>query len=78
MAVVDDADQPLAAGRGRDLDAPRTGVERVLDQFLDHRCRPLDDLAGGDLVDKGFIEAANGHGRTIGRPGAPVNRRAIL
>ena len=31
-----------------------TGVERVLDQFLDYGGRTLDDLAGGDLVDQVF------------------------
>ena len=50
-AVVDDADQPPPAALDLDLDAPRAGVERVLDQLLDHRGRPLDHLAGGDLVD---------------------------
>ena len=30
----------------------RAGVERVLDQFLDDGSRPLDHLAGGDLVDE--------------------------
>ena len=27
------------------------GVDRVVDQLLDHRCRPLDHLAGRDLID---------------------------
>ena len=34
----------------RDDDAARAGVDGVLDQFLDDRCRPLDHFAGGDLV----------------------------
>ena len=38
------------------------GVERVLDQFLDRRSRPLDHLAGGDAVDEQRIETANRHG----------------
>ena len=42
------------------------GVEGVLDQFLDDARRPLDDLAGGDLVDHGFGKLADGHGATIG------------
>ena len=50
LAVVLDADQLLAAELDRDGDAARAGVERVLDQLLDDRGRPLDDLAGGDLV----------------------------
>ena len=28
----------------------RAGVDGVLDQFLDDRGRPLDDLAGRDLI----------------------------
>ena len=56
-AVVGDADQPAAAAVGRDLDPRRAGVERVLDQFLDHARRPLDHLAGGDAVDQWFRKA---------------------
>ena len=62
-AVVGDADQPPAAAVGHDLDARRAGVERVLDQFLDHARRPLDHLAGGDAVDDAFGELADGHRR---------------
>ena len=46
--------QPPAAAVGQDLDAVRAGIERVLDQLLDHARRPLDHLAGGDAVDDGF------------------------
>ncbi len=60
--VVDDADQPSPAGFDRDLDRLRPGVERVLDQFLDRRRRPLDHLARGDAVDDERIETANRHG----------------
>ena len=50
LAVVFDANQPLAAElRGND-DAARAGVEAVLDQFLDDRCRAFDYLAGRDLI----------------------------
>ena len=38
------------------------GIERVLDQLLHHARRTLDHLAGGDAVDHGFGELANGHG----------------
>ena len=31
---------------------PGTGVDRVLDQLLHHRGRPLHDLARGDLIDQ--------------------------
>ena len=60
-AVVADADQPAAAAIGEDLDAGRAGVERVLDQLLHHARRALDHLAGGDAVDDGFGELADGH-----------------
>ena len=71
-AVVADADQPPAAAVGDDIDAGRAGVERVLDQLLDDARRPLDHLAGGDAVDDGFGELADGHrdliraGRNLG------------
>ena len=50
FAVVLDPYVLLAAELGMDRDALRAGVDRVFDQFLDHRRRALDDLAGGDLV----------------------------
>ena len=40
----------------------RAGIERVLDQLLDHARRALDHLAGGDAVDDAFGELADGHG----------------
>ena len=51
--------RPLSATRTRSLpprstrqvDARRLGVDRVLEQLLDHARRPLDDLARGDLID---------------------------
>ena len=49
-AVVADGDEPETAALDLDLDASRAGVERVLHQLLDHRRRPLDHLAGGDLI----------------------------
>ena len=60
-AVVAHAAKRDAAGLDLDLDAARAGVEAVLDQFLDHRRRPLDDLAGGDLVDELFGQDPDGH-----------------
>ena len=62
LAVVGDADQPAAAAVGEHVDAARAGIERVLDQFLDHARRPLDHLAGGDAVDDGLGQLADGHG----------------
>ena len=54
VAIVGDADQAAAAAIGQHVDAMRAGIERVLDQFLDHARRPLDHLAGGDAVDHGL------------------------
>src|SRR5690606_20577683 len=50
-AVVGDPDRLAAAVLDLDDDARRTGVQAVLDELLDDRERPLDHLAGGDLVD---------------------------
>ena len=61
-AVVGDADQAQPAAGDDDLDAVGAGIERVLDQFLDHARRTLDDFAGGDLVDHRFGKLADGHG----------------
>ena len=65
FAVVGDADQPPPAAVGENVDAAAAGVERVLDQLLDHARRPLDHLAGGDAVDDGFGQLADGHGRGL-------------
>jgi hypothetical protein len=51
---------PDAAGFQPDLDPCRARVEAVLDQLLDHRGRPLDDFAGGDLADQRIRQWANG------------------
>ena len=46
-AVIFDANQLLAAVFRRDQDSSRLRVDRVLDQFLDHRRRAFHDLARG-------------------------------
>ena len=67
-AVVADAAQRGAAALDLDLDRARAGVEAVLDEFLDHGRRALDDFAGGDLVDQLFGKDPDGHvGRTATR-----------
>ena len=48
-AVVGDADQIEAAAHQVHANLTRACVDRILDQLLDHRGWPLDDLAGGDL-----------------------------
>lgn len=60
-AIVADRDERDAALLGRDLDAARTGVEGVLDQFLGEGCGAFDDLAGGDLVDEVGRQQADRH-----------------
>ena len=52
VAVVLDADEPLAALLDGDRDPRGTGVEGVLDQLLDDGYGTLDHLAGRDLVGK--------------------------
>jgi hypothetical protein len=70
-AVVADADQADTAFFQVDVDAAGAGIERVLDQLLDHRRGAFDHLAGGDLVDEGVGKLADRHG--IGRQGAIGN-----
>src|SRR2546428_540129 len=59
LAVVLDPDQLLATEFDGDGNTPRAGVDGILDQFLDHRRRALDDLAGRNLVRKVGGEAMN-------------------
>src|SRR5665647_2713426 len=61
LAVVADADQPSAAAVGEHVDAARAGVEGILNQFFDDARRPLDHLPGGDAVDDGLGQLADGH-----------------
>ena len=57
VPVVAHAHERRPAVLDLDVDAARPRVERVLDQLLDDGRRPLDDLAGGDLVDEVVGEA---------------------
>ncbi len=50
LAVVDDGDQRGSGLLEVDQNARRAGVERILDQLLDHRGRSFDDFASSDLV----------------------------
>jgi len=49
-AVVAYANERAATFLNCDLDRMRSSIERVLDQFLDDRCRPLDHLSGRNLI----------------------------
>ena len=70
-AVIGDRDQRLAAFLEGDVDARGAGVDRVLDQFLDRRCRALDDLARGDAVNQDRGKQADRHGRNSTPSDAP-------
>jgi hypothetical protein len=50
VAVVGDADELAAARFDFDADARGARVQGILQQLFDHRSRPVDHLAGGDLV----------------------------
>ena len=60
-SVIGDRDQRLPAIVQGDIDPPRTGVDRVFDQFLDRCRRALDDLACGDAVDQDRRQQADCH-----------------
>jgi len=78
-AIVTHANQPRTTVLDVDLDTPRAGVQTVLDQFLDHRCRPLDHFASGDLVDEfGGKFADAGHPNMIASAQAPDHAGAVL
>ena len=51
------------------VDLAGAGVERVLEQLLHHRGRPLDHLAGGDLADQELGQVAD---RAHGQVRAPA------
>ena len=50
VAIVFDTDLLLAAELDLNRQPACARIDGVLDELLDDRCRPLDDLAGGDLV----------------------------
>jgi hypothetical protein len=72
-SVVGDLDELFAARFDLNLDAGGTGVKRVLQEFLDHRCRALHHFASRDFVGNGFgknVDASHGmkniYGVTVG------------
>ena len=60
--VVAHADEAAAAALELHFDALRARIERVLHQLLDHGGRPLDHLAGRDLIDEFVGKNLNGQG----------------
>ena len=71
--VVANTYQRLTTGNHVDDDVGRARVQTVLDQFLDDGSRPLDDLAGSDLVNEMVWKLEYGHRRAEGS-----NKPAIL
>ena len=66
--VVGHRDQRPPARGHLDPDARRAGIDRVLDQLLDRRRRPLDHLAGSDPIDHARWQRTDGrHGCSAGR-----------
>ena len=63
--VVGNADFGDAALAYRHSDAGCPGVQRVFDQFLDYRGRPLHHLAGGDLSGDVGRQLVDGHGGLV-------------
>jgi hypothetical protein len=49
-AIIYNADRRGTASHYRHFDPGRPGIDAVLDQFFDHRCRPLDHFARRDLT----------------------------
>ena len=56
FSVVCDTDQAHASVSDLHRKRRRPRVDRILAQFLHDGSRPLDDFAGGDLVDDGLIQ----------------------
>jgi len=60
VAVIGDAHLLDPAGLEPDVDGRGAGVECVFQQLLQHRGGALDHLAGGNLVDQGIGQLADG------------------
>src|SRR5262249_51383138 len=52
--VIDQPDQPLAAGFYLDVNLASSGIDRVFEQLFDYRGGALDDLARRNLVGQRF------------------------
>ena len=64
-AIVTDGDPVQPTAVEFHLDQPRPGVQAVLDQFIDHRRGPLDDLARGDLLGDPGVEDVDAHENSV-------------
>ncbi len=84
LAVVGHADQLAAAVADLDVDAGGQGVDAVFQELFDDARRPLDHLAGGNLVDDECIQSVDSRHKRAGwnrsetkfGPG-PADQRAI-
>ena len=65
-AVVRDTDQPPPTALNLDPDAGCAGVERILQQLLDHRSRTVHDFARGDLVSHQVREYSDAPHKELG------------
>ena len=59
LAVILDNNLTDPTAGDTDADGPGASVDRVLHQFFDHRGRPLDHLAGTDLLDSLEVKEMN-------------------
>jgi hypothetical protein len=66
-AVVADLDQRRTSCGHLHAHPPRTGVQAVLEQLLEHRRRSLHHLAGGDLVRQGRVQQPDAPARGVAR-----------
>ena len=67
-AIVGDLDELAASAFDFEADVGSSGVERVLQHFLDHGRGAVDDLASGDLVGNlvgEYADAAHFHFHVI-------------
>jgi hypothetical protein len=83
-AIVDHANGGDAPAANEHFDLVRPGVDGILDQFLDHTGRALNDLASGDLAgdlfgkegNAGHVEGFSIAGFSIGRATSNFGRTA--
>ena len=76
-AVILDADQAPPTFTNLHPDVVGAGVQAILDQLLDHRCRAFHHLAGSDLVGDIGGKDLNWHGLDCTICGVTVRRRRI-
>jgi hypothetical protein len=64
-AIIRDPNLRLPAVPDGDVDSGRGRIERILDQFLHNRSRPLDDFARSDLVGERIGKNSNPPGHSL-------------